>query len=118
MPWTCPVLTQAEYQNKTLLYFNRNIEGCSDRDPDLSQVLKKMLGSQSLKTVLRWVLDLFLSENFRPFLLLLSSSFCLYVLCFHGIISDIAMTPFSDSYFDWQNTVKGGGVKVVTIGTK
>ena len=66
------------------------------------------------------IIDLFLSELFRPFLLLLSSSFCLYVLCFHGIISDIAMTPFLDSYFDWQNTVKGGGgvVKVVTIGTK
>ena len=64
------------------------------------------------------IIDLFLSELFRPFLLLLSSSFCLYVLCFHGIISDIAMTPFSDSYFDWQNTVRGGGVKVVTIGTK
>ena len=61
------------------------------------------------------IIDLFLSEIFRPFLLLLSSSFCLYVLCFHGIISDIAMTPFSDSYFDWQNTVRGGGVKVVTI---
>lgn len=66
------------------------------------------------------LLTFFYWENFRPFLLLLSSSFCLYVLCFHGIISDIAMTPFSDSYFDWQNTVKGGagGVKVVTIGTK
>ena len=50
------------------------------------------------------IIDLFLSELFRPFLLLLSSSFCLYVLCFHGIISDIALTPFSDSYFDWQNT--------------
>ena len=25
------------------------------------------------------------------------------------------MTPFSDSYFDWQNTVRGGCVKVVTI---
>ena len=32
------------------------------------------------------IIDLFLSELFRPFLLLLSSSFCLYVLCFHGII--------------------------------
>ena len=61
------------------------------------------------------IIDLFLSENFRLFLLLLSSSFCLYVLCFHGIISDIAITPFSDSYFDWQNTVRGGCVKVVTI---
>ena len=61
------------------------------------------------------IIDLFLSELFCPFLLLLSSSFCLYVLCFHGIISDIAMTPFSDPYFYWQNTVRGDGIKVVTI---
>ena len=50
------------------------------------------------------LLTFFYWNFFVPFLLLLSSSFCLYVLCFHGIISDIAITPFSDSYFDWQNT--------------
>ena len=25
------------------------------------------------------------------------------------------MTPFSDPYFYWQNTVRGDGIKVVTI---
>ena len=65
MPWTCPVLTQAEYQNKTLLYFNRNIEGCSDRDPDLSQVLKKNVRFTIIKDSFKMGLGPFLSENLK-----------------------------------------------------
>ena len=61
------------------------------------------------------IFDLFYLKFFRSFLLLLSYSFCIYVLYFYDFFSDIAMTPFSDPYFYWQNTVRGDGIKVVTI---
>ena len=58
-----------------------------------------------------WTLSKKMCAIFSVYLLL--KSFCIYVLCFHGIISDIAMTPFLDSYFDWQNTVRGDVLKLL-----